>query len=352
MKSVLCLTKYSDMGASSRVRIISNIESYKIYGFNFDLFPLLSNTYLKLLYNKKKLFSIFVFFGCLLRRYLFLILLLLGKKRYDIIYVEYEIFPYLPWFLERWFYNSAKKTIVELDDPIYLNYSKFRILRSKYLKIANRADHLIVSGRVMRDYFLSLNPTLSISILDTPVEFSLVDKNLVGKNIIGWIGSPTAQVYLIRILPSILPVIKEAGWILEVIGTSEDFLNHIPLIYMSNVIVIPWSVGVERDVLPRWSIGLLPLDSSDWTYARDCYKAHLYYAYQIYTIATKIPSTDDFVMKYTFGTTINDTQSWGCALEETIYNSPYKLYPKQNIHDSFYRQSYASNVTNVMKSLT
>lgn len=352
MKNVLCLTKYSQLGASSRVRILSNVESYLDAGFTFDVQPLLSDRYLHFLYSKRNLICYALYLLCLISRYLKLCFFLFTNRRYDLIYVEYEILPYLPWFMERPFYKLGFKSIVEYDDPIYLKYKSISCLKSKPNKIAFNIDLLIVSSVVMKEYFLSINPASNIQLLDTPID-QFDNSSFVKKNsIVGWIGTPSSQIYLENALKDILPVLHERNWRLEIIGSNDDFENSIPSKYRYLVNRIQWFPGVELNYLPKWSIGLLPLDESEWTYARDCYKAHMYMSYNIFSICTAIPATLDFVNKYKFGTVVTEDSEWSRCLAITINDLEINSISKPICDVSFYREKYVAKAIGLMRVLT
>ena len=92
---VLLLSKYTKLGASSRLRSYQYLTFLKHHGIEVDVEPLFDSSYLHRLYQGKKknigkiLFNYFNRIRCLLR-----------AKKFDLIWIEYEIFPWLPAIFE------------------------------------------------------------------------------------------------------------------------------------------------------------------------------------------------------------------------------------------------------------
>ncbi len=353
MKSVLCLTKYSNKGASSRIRILSNVGFYEDNGYKFKVSPLLSDNYLDAVYSAKYLIARIIYAKCLLVRIFFLLREILFCKKYDIIYVEYEILPYIPWRFEGFLYTLGRKVLVEFDDPIYLKYKDNRFLVNKFRYLSEIASTIVVSSSVMRSHFLSLNNNSTVKILDTPVDIYKTNHLQSKKNIVGWIGSPTSEPYLLNIIPKILPILKTSGWRLEVIGVSKNFLNLVGGEFRDYITITEWYNGVDRLILPTWKIGLLPLDLSEWTYARDAYKANMYLSMSIFTVCDNVPSTRELHHKYGHCVLVDDPSDWGEALSKSIsfvQSRTGQFTPKNKY--TFTRESYVNGILNIMNLIS
>ena len=93
--NVLLLSRYGNLGASSRIRSYQFLPFLREQGIEVTLSPLLSDDYLRNLYAGKRprLLS-------LLTAYLHRIGALLRGKKFDLLWIEYELFPWLPGWLE------------------------------------------------------------------------------------------------------------------------------------------------------------------------------------------------------------------------------------------------------------
>ena len=91
---VLALTKYSQSGASSRLRTYQYINHLKQGGITLNISPLLSDKYVEDLQKGKKNYLE------VLKGYIKRLFIILFKRKDDFLWIEYEVFPWLPYFLE------------------------------------------------------------------------------------------------------------------------------------------------------------------------------------------------------------------------------------------------------------
>lgn len=91
---VLALTRYDHLGASSRLRIYQYVPLLQAMGINIQVSPLLRDEYLKRLYAKQPTNWLAIFAD-----YFTQALKLLNAKKFDLLWIEKELFPNLPaWF--------------------------------------------------------------------------------------------------------------------------------------------------------------------------------------------------------------------------------------------------------------
>jgi hypothetical protein len=96
---VLLLNRYSRMGASSRLRCLQYLPYLAAQGIEVDALPLFNDRYLETLYRFGKRESANVL-GCYLQR----VCALLTIRKYDLLWIQYEIFPWLPEWIEKILY--------------------------------------------------------------------------------------------------------------------------------------------------------------------------------------------------------------------------------------------------------
>ena len=87
---VLLLSRYGPLGASSRVRFLQYLPYFQSQGVEVTVKPLLSDSYLRALYNGGSRWRE-IFKG-----YAGRILALLGARRFDVVIIEKEPFPFFP----------------------------------------------------------------------------------------------------------------------------------------------------------------------------------------------------------------------------------------------------------------
>ena len=140
------LTRYDRLGASSRVRSLQYIPHLESQGFSISVCPLLDAHYLERLYvGQKRSFS------PLLRAYLRRAKSAMSaRERFDLVWIEKELFPWLPASFEQLLLTGAP-TIVDYDDAIHHRYdqhqsSLVRALLGRKIDVVMRSAGLVIAG--------------------------------------------------------------------------------------------------------------------------------------------------------------------------------------------------------------
>lgn len=205
--NVLALTKYARLGASSRLRTYQYADAIELAQINWHIIPLLDDKYIEALYQKKRVGVLYLF-----KKYLSRLKILLNVSRYDVIWIEKELFPGLPAWAEKVLFFCGVKYIVDYDDAIFHNYDQSKNIIKRFLRkkidavmchsalvtAGNKylADRAIYAGGQWVEIFptvVDLNRYPTIDINNTPTLLT-----------IGWIGSPSTVKYLNLILPMLV----------------------------------------------------------------------------------------------------------------------------------------------------
>ena len=118
---ILLFSKYARLGASTRVRSLQYIPLLKEDGFEVDISPLFSNGYLQALYSGKNIWP-YVFSGYTRR-----LLSLIATKKYDLLWIEKELFPFFPAFFEQILARLRMPYLVDYDDALFHKYDLHKI---------------------------------------------------------------------------------------------------------------------------------------------------------------------------------------------------------------------------------
>src|SRR5690554_3812328 len=116
---VLLLSKYPRMGASSRLRSLQYLPALADEGIEVTVSSLFDENYLRELYEKGRKSKVRS-----LMLYLKRLFVLLTVFRYDVLWIEYEVFPYLPAFAEQLLRLLGKPYVVDYDDAVFHNYDR------------------------------------------------------------------------------------------------------------------------------------------------------------------------------------------------------------------------------------
>lgn len=195
---VLALTRYGRKGASSRMRFEQFVPALAELGIDVTLYPLLRNNYLERLYSgqPKVVNQIFGDYICRLKK-------LLHARRFDLLWIEKELFPDLPgWFeqLLEWF---AIRYVVDYDDAIFHNYdlssNPWRRLLGRKIDGVMRNSALVICGNSYLADRANAAGASRVEIIPTVIDldrYSVRTKSLSMPIIIGWVGSAATVKYL------------------------------------------------------------------------------------------------------------------------------------------------------------
>ena len=114
---VLLLSKYSRKGASSRLRSFQYLPYLEENGWRFTVQSLFDDAYLDSLYlgNGRSRKAIVLSY---LRR----LIVVAGFYRYRFLWMEKELFPYMPAWVEMFLSWLGVGYVVDYDDAIFHNY--------------------------------------------------------------------------------------------------------------------------------------------------------------------------------------------------------------------------------------
>ncbi|MCB1177096.1 MAG: glycosyltransferase family 4 protein [Leptospiraceae bacterium] len=260
MNRILLLNKYGRWNENSRFLFYNYIQDLTKNGFSVVDFPLLGKKAEESFIKKDKVNS-FVFISSYLQR----LFRVITYKYYDILWLDSEILPFLPFGLESLLIPLNKKIILQFSDAKFYRYQKgFNFLKRFLLKNKipywiSHADKIIVTTPELRDYTQNWNQESflippSINLEDYPNRKLKHRSNDSAKEfIIGWTGSKFTTRFL-SILREPLKELKRVFPIkLILLGGDPHWESPIPTDYM------PYTPENERIFLEKIDIGLQPL---------------------------------------------------------------------------------------------
>ncbi len=311
-------TKYTRKGASSRLRSFQFIPYLERSGCDVSVYPLFSDTYLEKLYSKQNIGKWLV-----AKAYLNRFIQLGSARRFDVIIIEKELFPYLPAWAEMLMGKIGIKYIADYDDAIFHNYDLHEknvvrfMLRNKIPMVMKYARAVTVGNKYLYAKALQ-SKARDIYRLPTVVDvdrYSKKDFFTPTTVTLGWIGSPSTLKYLKDILPVIGRLAKKYDIRLNVIGGNEnlkaDFLIN----------TIPWSEETEADEILKFDIGIMPLEDSLWDKGKCAYKIIQYMACAIPAVASPVGMNNEVIQHGVNGYLAPGYKEWYSHLESLIVDA-------------------------------
>ena len=121
---ILLLTRYNDRGASSRLRFLQYIPYLEKNKVSITTSTFFDDNYIKSLNirNKRSIFRV-------LKSFVKRFFIFLTVYKYNLIWIEKEIFPFLPAWFEYILKFIGKPYVVDYDDAIFHDYDLSKIFK-------------------------------------------------------------------------------------------------------------------------------------------------------------------------------------------------------------------------------
>jgi len=253
--NVLFLTKYGKLGASSRYRTYQYLPFLEKEGIRFDISPLFSDQYLDARYRKGKPAIASVLKGFFRRFHV-------SQKlnHYDLVVIEKELLPYIPFFLERMLLTKARAYTLDFDDALFHIYDQHRryiirnILGDKYSQLISGASLITAGNSYIAGY--TGKYTKRVEILPTVIDITKypVKPEQHGYFTIGWIGTPNTQKYLQLIAAPLRRFFAQRKGRFLVVGANASLtMEGVPLE------IVPWNKDSEIKLVQSMHVGIMPL---------------------------------------------------------------------------------------------
>lgn len=310
---ILFLPKYPRMGASSRLRTFQFVDLVEEEGFAVDTAPFFNQRYLKQLYKGRRP-AVWNVLGCYVAR----LGQLLRAGQYDVLWVEKEVFPYLPAWAERWLPSIwGVKVILDYDDAVFHNYDLHekawvrRWLGDKIAQVMQGAT-IVMAGSPYLEAYATQAGARKIVALPTVVAWEkyqkLTPRVSTDRPVIGWIGSPSTQRYLEEIVPVLERVSTQHSFTLMVVNGREK------LKFAGNKIQLQWTEDMEASAIQQFDIGIMPLPDNDWERGKCAYKLIQYMACGLPVVASPVGVNVDVVQDGVNGFLAASPEEWEDAL--------------------------------------
>ncbi|MBI2993839.1 MAG: glycosyltransferase family 4 protein [Gammaproteobacteria bacterium] len=217
---------------------------------------------------------------------------------YDLVWIDKELLPWLPFAVEQHFFPRGVRTILDMDDAIFVRYMEHRsafvrrFLSGKFARLLQLPAHVIAGSAFLCDYARSQGARqvhYVPSVVDLEKYPAPGARTPGGPLVIGWIGSPSTQHYLHGIRDCLARVGRAGGVKLLAIGARG--LHELPL----EVELRSWSEETEAADLRDCDIGIMPLADSNWERGKCGYKLVQYMACGLPVVATAIGANNSIV---------------------------------------------------------
>lgn len=311
MRRLLVLTRYDDLGSSSRYRALQYLPYLRQHGFKVDVSPLLDNDYLRRLYGGLPIRK-----RAIVKSMANRVWLLIHHHPYDLIWIEKEALPFVPGWLERLLLGRRLNYVVDYDDAVFHNYDRHRnpivrtMLNSKYDAII-RGARIVITGNSYLAQHAEEAGAKSVEILPTVVDLDryvpVLDHNTT-ETVFGWIGTPVTAKYLEIVRPVVTSMNHLSSSKFVTIGSGPlDWAE--PRMHTR-----PWTAASEVDELRKLSVGLMPLDNTPFERGKCGLKLIQYMAVGLPVLASPVGVNGEIVEPGINGFLCDSDDDWRSAI--------------------------------------
>ena len=309
---LLILSRYGRQGASSRLRMMQYIPTLEAAGFKVETAPFFDDAYLTALYGGNGRAA------AIPKYYLRRAMQARRRPRPDLIWLEKEVFPWLPWGLERKLLPRGIPIVADYDDAVFHRYD-LHARRAVRTVLGQKIDHVMAhAGAVTAgNAYLAdrANAAGARHICTVPTVVDTTSYAMKGPHAsddtvrVGWIGTPgTWEECVAPFLPVLEGIMTEAAARLCAVGAGQAAAGA------NTVEVLEWSEDAEVALIQGMDIGVMPLPDTPWMRGKCGYKLIQYMACGLPVVASPVGVNAEMVEHGVNGFLAMTNDEWRDAL--------------------------------------
>jgi glycosyltransferase involved in cell wall biosynthesis len=224
-------------------------------------------------------------------------------KFYDIIFIQKVLLPNIVVKIIKSLYH--RKIVFDFDDAIYADAQCYN--KNRFDSQIPFYDLIILENEYTKRY-VNAHGNKNVLKITGPIDIKshcLKEETNKEEVVVGWIGSPSTQVYLypykevFKKLSTNYP-----NLIFEFIGVQNINLDGV------RCRVKLWNMNTEISDIQNFDIGIMPLPDNEWTRGKGGYKLLQYGAVGIPSIASPIGINSEIVFNGVNGFLASSDEDW------------------------------------------
>lgn len=281
------------------------------HGIQITLSPLLDIDYLDKLYESGNYDFVAIAKGMGRR-----VVDLRTSGKYDLLWIEKELFPWFPFFVEKVF-EAGTPYLADYDDAIFHNYDIHprrivqRLLGKKIDAIMANANIVTVGNEYLAERARNAGaPRVEIlpSVIDLK-RYPLVEARVNEIFTIGWIGSPSTTKHLLEAETALKEVCGNRGGKVVLVGAGENPFSGLM------ATIRDWDEATETGEIGNFDVGIMPLPDNPWERGKCGFKLIQYLACGKPVVASPVGVNREIVVDGVNGFLASSHDEWVRALE-------------------------------------
>lgn len=350
---VLVLPRYERLGSSSRVRFYQYFPYLQSAGVEITSIPFFDDDYVRRIYAGQP-----VRLPRVLKAYLKRLQIVLQSSRFDILWIEKELFPWMPPWFEGWLGRSRIPYVVDYDDAVFHRYDMHRsaLVRSTLghkIDRVMKSSALVVAGNEYLAERAKQAGAKRVELLPSVVDVShyqTKSKSAKSPFQIGWIGSPVTAPYLAEIQDALTTLAQETAIHVILIGAENS--KVFPGILTT---ILPWDEQIELSLGNLFDVGIMPLTDGPFERGKCGYKLVQYMAAGLPVVASPVGVNRQMVEWGNNGYLAVSAEEWVTALRNLIYDEELRSSMgragRQKVEQMYNLQVTAPRLLNLLSSV-
>jgi glycosyltransferase involved in cell wall biosynthesis len=315
--SILVLSRYGNLGASSRLRCFQYLPTIADEGIQSVRHPLFTDSSLAERYQHGGYRM-----PTLLHAFSNRLSALRMRQKFDLLWIEKEALPWWPLWIELAMLNRVP-FVLDYDDAIFHNYDHHHLslirkifgkrldgLMAKAALVICGNNYLVQRARDAGAPWVEVLPTvIDLDRYPNPHPTAQLRTSTIPKLV--WIGSPSTLRYLELLRDPLQRLARHTSFTLRVIG-GEYVLPGVDVEY------IPWSESTEVSNISECDVGVMPLFDSPWERGKCGYKLIQYMACGLPVVASPVGVNSSIVQEGVNGFLADTSEDWFNRLERLL----------------------------------
>ena len=312
------LSRYTRLGASSRLRTMQYRPWLEQDGWTVEHLSFFDDAYLERVYRQDRKGS------GIARYYRKRLADLRRTPKPDLIWLEYEAFPWLPWFLESALLPKNVGIVSDYDDAIFHRYDQhpravIRALLGPKIDYVMAYSRLVTAGNTYLAQRAQAAGAARVEIVPTVVDLNLyhLRKGSAASSLrVGWIGTPhTWETLASSIYETLLPELAAQGAMFRAVGAALKERTE------KRLELVPWSEGDEVHLIQGMDIGVMPMPDTPWTRGKCGYKLIQYMACGLPVVAAPVGVNTKIVEHGVNGFLAETDAEWQSSIGKLLQDS-------------------------------